>query len=206
MSALWQGHEFDEQSLDSWTFELVEAALSVPRQRRGAFVAAACEGSERLRSRVEASLEFAMVAGDDTVEAGICQPGEVICDCLILRQIGRGGAAEVYKAIQRQLRRIVAVKVLMLLRDDERRAFERETVRTAQLKHPNVVEVYAADFASRRPALVMEYVAGQTLRQWLLRRAETEEWQPDLPSTVSITRQICEALHAAHARGIVHQT
>src|SRR5215470_24279 len=117
MPALWEGHELDHQSLDSWTFELVEAALSVTPDRRGAFVAAACDGSQPLRSRVEASLTFAMADRDAAFPTGICQPGDVICDCLILRQIGRGGAGEVYKAIQRPLRRVVAVKVLMSLSD-----------------------------------------------------------------------------------------
>src|SRR5262249_10356542 len=205
MSALWHGHELDEQSLNSWTVELVEAALAVPPDRRDAFVAIACEGSDALRSRVEASLRFAVLDGDVASERGVCAPGDVIGNCLILRRIARGGAGEVYKAIQRPLRRLVAVKVLISLRDDERKAFEREAARVAQLKHRNIVEVYDADFFSRRPVVVMEYVPGQTLRQWLERRAETEHWHPDLPSIVAITRQICDALHVAHMRGIVHR-
>src|SRR4051812_34182702 len=202
---MWVGHELDQPSLHSWTFELVEAALGVPPERREAFIAIACQGSETLRLRVEASLKYAIPDVDGVSDQGLCQPGEVICDCLILRRIGRGGAGEVYKAIHRPLRRLVAVKVLMSMRDDERCAFEREAARIAQLKHRRIVEVYDADFSGRRPVVVMEYVPGQTLRQWLARRGETEGWRRDLPSIVSIMTQVCEALHAAHTRGILHR-
>jgi hypothetical protein len=204
MLPLWQGHEFDESSLDSWTFELVEAALALPPEKRDAFIARACEGSEALWRQVEAAVGFATGTVESSSLGGVCQPGDVVCDCLILRRIGQGGAGEVYKAIQRSLRRLVAVKVLQSIRDDHRLAFEREAARLAQLKSPRIVDVYEADFSCQPPAIAMEYVAGQSLRQWLSDRKDSHETRSDPTTIASIARQTCEALVFAHAHGIVH--
>jgi serine/threonine-protein kinase len=203
MSSLWHAHEFDESALQFWTFELLEAALALPLDKRDAFLAAACDGSDVLRQRVATSLKYAVEDGTP-LQSGVCHPGDVVCDCLILRHVGRGGAGEVYKAIQRPLRRLVAVKVLLSVSHNERLAFEREAASIAQLNDEHVVQVYDADFAASQPSVVMEYVPGPTLRHWLEEQRTTDSWRPDVPVILSIAQQVCRALAAAHTRGIVH--
>jgi hypothetical protein len=68
-----------------------------------------------------------------------------------------------------------------------------------------VVDVYDADFSGAWPCVVMEYVAGHTLRQWLSRRRGAHARRPAPTIIVSIVRQMCEALRVAHERGIVHR-
>jgi tRNA A-37 threonylcarbamoyl transferase component Bud32 len=205
MRPLWHGHEFSPDELEAWAFEVAEAAIALTPERRAEFLARACEGSQELLRDVASLVDFSLPASEHIASESVCQPGEIVCDCLILRRIGSGGAAEVYKAIQRSVRRLVAVKVLLSVRDDERLALARETARVGQLAGSHVVGVYHADFDSDRPCVVMEYVAGYTLREWLERQRRVDPWQPAHESITSIATQVCDALAEAHARGVVHR-
>jgi pimeloyl-ACP methyl ester carboxylesterase len=120
----------------------------------------------------------------------------------ILEKIGAGGMGEVYKAEDRKLRRTVALKVLppAVRRDeDARRRFLREARSAALLNHPNIVVIHAIEEADGLDFIVMEYVAGETLAARLARgRLETSE-------LFDVGLQLCDALAAAHAFGIVHR-
>jgi len=120
----------------------------------------------------------------------------------ILGEIGSGGMATVYKAIQRSLDRPVAIKELKKAyhADDQIvRRFERESRVAASLQHENIVHIY--DYWNKPAyAIVMEYVDGTNL-------AEVIEKSGALPVDVGImiAIQVCSALDYAHMRGLVHR-
>lgn len=124
-------------------------------------------------------------------------------------RIGRGGMAEVYKAYHASLDRYVALKVLhpFLSEDTEfKERFEREARNVAQLRHPNIVQVYDFDL-DPIPVLyymVMEYINGPTLRSHLMQRSfEGSLIPPD--EAIRITRDLASALAYAHSRDMVHR-
>src|SRR6185503_490843 len=120
----------------------------------------------------------------------------------ISTQIGKGGMGEVYRALDPNLGRQVAVKVLpdTFARDPERLArFEREAKTLAALNHSNIAQIYGLEKADGVRALVMELVEGPTLAERIA--------QGPIPvnEALAIARQIAEALEAAHELGIVHR-
>jgi serine/threonine-protein kinase len=126
----------------------------------------------------------------------------------VLAPLGAGGMGEVYKARDTRLGREVAVKVLPgdLLESEERRTrFEREARALAALNHPNIAAIYSfeeipgAPGASSRHLLVMELVEGESLDVRISRGPLP------LEESLSVARQIAEALEAAHEKGIVHR-
>jgi len=120
----------------------------------------------------------------------------------ILEVLGRGGMGVVYKARQRDLDRVVALKILPEeCASDPTFAerFEREARVLARLSHPNVVAVHDAGRTGERYWLLMEYVDGVNLRRLL----ETRETSPR--EALAIVSQVCEALQFAHDEGVVHR-
>src|SRR5688572_21307243 len=107
---------------------------------------------------------------------------------------------EVYRARDTKLNRDVAVKVLpeLFASDPDRLArFEREAQSLAALNHPNIAQVFAV--LEDPPALAMELVEGEDLSQRIARGA----MPPD--DALPISRQIADALEAAHGQGIIHR-
>jgi predicted Ser/Thr protein kinase len=120
----------------------------------------------------------------------------------ILEHLGRGGMGVVYKARQRHLNRLVAVKILPpSVGDDPAFAerFTREAQALAQLNHPNIVQVYDFGRTDEFFYFVMEYVDGVNLRA-LIRDGKLSPEQ-----ALRIVPQICDALQFAHDEGIVHR-
>lgn len=116
----------------------------------------------------------------------------------MLRQLGKGGMGEVFLAEDEALGRKVAIKTLTPSPEGRAR-FLREARSLATLDHPRVVHIYSYGETAESPFFVMEYVEGETLADRLKReRLPFEE-------VVRITRQIVEALAAAHRRGLVHR-
>jgi serine/threonine-protein kinase len=118
-------------------------------------------------------------------------------------QIGRGGMAEVYEAMDRVLSRRVAVKVLRDGMHEDQRVlsrFRREARAAAALSHPNIVAVHDVGFEGGTPYLVMELVAGRSLAEVIRYEAPLAEAR-----AAAIAEQIAAALAFAHARGIVHR-
>jgi eukaryotic-like serine/threonine-protein kinase len=117
--------------------------------------------------------------------------------------LGVGGMARVYVASDRVLERQVAVKVLSppYAQDPvfvER--FRREARAAARLSHPNIVAVFDSGSDAEQPYLVMEYVPGESLAQLLARQGRLVPRR-----TVELAIQVCAALAAAHAQGLVHR-
>lgn len=129
---------------------------------------------------------------------------ELAADFEIDGVIGRGGTAVVYLARERALDRKVAVKIVRgrYVDDDELTArLEREARLVARLAHPNVVTLYGVRrLAQGSLALVMQYVDGVTLRQWL-----HEHGRLPIAEARRILVHVARALAAAHAHGVVHR-
>ena len=194
---MWAGYEF-RSDLEFWAGEIADAALDLSAPDRDAFFASACAGSDALLHRVR-ELVCVPWREPEPILDGSCRPGDVVRDCLVLRLVGRGGMGEVYRAIQRPLKRIVALKVIT----GGAAALAKEAASVALLNHPNIVSVYDADVKGDRPCLVMEFVEGITLREWMARRW-AEGHAPPAADIRSIVRQTAAALAAAHRKGLVH--
>jgi serine/threonine protein kinase len=125
-------------------------------------------------------------------------------DFEILQKLGRGSMATVYLAREKELGRLVAVKVLLpgRARDETaRKRFEREAKASASLIHPNVVQVYRLGrLRDETPYLVMRFVKGRTIEE---RLAAEGRLSKDLARQV--LAGVASALAAAHAQGIVHR-
>ncbi|MCH5315322.1 MAG: Stk1 family PASTA domain-containing Ser/Thr kinase [Eubacterium sp.] len=117
--------------------------------------------------------------------------------------VGVGGMSVVYKAYDSVDDRIVAVKVLkdeFLNNDDFVRRFNNESKAIALLSHPNIVKVYDVSFGERLQYIVMEYVDGITLKEYI-QKQNAITWNEAL----YFTTQILKALQHAHDKGIVHR-
>jgi serine/threonine protein kinase len=120
----------------------------------------------------------------------------------ILECLGRGGMGVVYKARQKSLSRLVALKLLApeRVRDTQfAERFTREAQALAALNHPNIVTIYDFGQAGGFYFLLMEFVDGLNLRQLLRTRKFTPE------EALAIVPPLCDALQFAHDRGIVHR-
>ena len=120
----------------------------------------------------------------------------------IVAPLGAGGMGEVYRAHDTKLGRDVAIKVLLpAVADDRERLarFQREAQILATLNHPNIAAIYGLEDSGAVRAIVMELVDGPTLADRIAQGPIL------LADTLSIARQIAEALEAAHEQGIVHR-
>lgn len=122
---------------------------------------------------------------------------------LLLEKIGGGGMAVVYKAKCTLLNRFVAIKVLRseFTNDEEFvKRFKVEAQAVASLSHPNVVSIYDVGHQEDIHYIVMEYVDGMTLKEFINKHGAIN-WQ----DAVKITIQICSAIEHAHKNNIVHR-
>lgn len=122
---------------------------------------------------------------------------------LIIRKLGSGGMANVYLAMDQELGRRVAIKIL-----DDRHArdeqfverFRREAQNAAGLSHPNIVSIYDRGDSEGTYYIAMEHVEGRTLKELIVARGPSP-----LGIAIDYTRQILSALRFAHRNGIVHR-
>ena len=122
----------------------------------------------------------------------------------IMEQIGMGGMARVFRALDHRLNRQVAVKILRedLAEDAElRRRFHEESQAVAMLSHPNIVAVYDVSRSSDVEYIVMELIDGITLKQYMQKKGNKLNWREAL----HFITQIVKALGHAHSRGIIHR-
>lgn len=116
--------------------------------------------------------------------------------------IGVGGMAVVYKAYDSIDDRVVAVKILKdeyLANEEFRRRFKNESKAIAVLSHPNIVKVYDVSYGETLQYIVMEYIDGITLKEYI--ENKTFSWK----EAVHFVTQILRALQHAHDKGIVHR-
>ncbi len=117
--------------------------------------------------------------------------------------IGVGGMSVVYKAFDNQENRMVAIKILkeeFLSNEEFLRRFKNESKAIAMLSHPNIVNVYDVSFGDLIQYIVMEYIEGITLKEFIEREGSLR-WK----DAVHFTIQILKGLQHAHDKGIVHR-
>ena len=117
--------------------------------------------------------------------------------------LGVGGMAVVYKAYDNIDDRTVAVKILKeeyLASEEFRRRFKNESKAIAVLSHPNIVRVYDVSYGETLQYIVMEYVEGITLKEYIEQQGKLE-----IREAVHFTMQILRALQHAHDKGVVHR-
>ncbi len=121
----------------------------------------------------------------------------------LIELIGVGGMADIYKAKDLTEDRIVAVKILkneFAASEDFLRRFRNESKAIALLSHPNIVKIFDVGFTEKIQYIVMEYIDGITLTEYIERQGVLK-WR----DAVHFTVQILRALQHAHDRGIVHR-
>ena len=124
-------------------------------------------------------------------------------DFELLEELGRGGMGVVYKARQKSLDRVVALKMVReahLATEADRARFRAEAETAARLKHPNIVTVHEVGNVGGQAYLCMEYVGGQTL-------AEKVRADGPLPprEAARLVAVIARAVEHAHAEGVLHR-
>ena len=129
-------------------------------------------------------------------------PEQTIAHYRIMELIGAGGMGAVFKAYDKKLHRIVALKVLpteYLTQQDRRRRFFQEARAASALNHPHILTVYEVGEENGKPYIAMEYIEGDTLRQRIEARALK------IKQTLDIAIQISDGLAKAHELGIIHR-
>jgi serine/threonine protein kinase/tetratricopeptide (TPR) repeat protein len=128
--------------------------------------------------------------------------GKTLRSYRITEKLGAGGQGAVYKAVDTKLGRTVVIKVLppdLTIKNANLKRFEREARLASTLDHPNICGIYDLDEVDGTHFIAMQHVEGKNVRQLVAGRPL------ELKSTLLIAIQVCDALQAAHARGIIHR-
>lgn len=133
------------------------------------------------------------------------QIGKIFADRYrIIKEIGRGGMANVYQGEDTFLgNRQVAIKVLRSNFENDDIAiarFQREAFAMAELSHPNIVGISDVGEFENQQYIVMEYVDGMTLKQYIIQKAPLSN-----DEAIEITTEILSAMDMAHSHGIIHR-
>lgn len=148
--------------------------------------------------------EALRATGSDPGAIGAGMIGDVPAGYEVIREIHRGGQGAVYLAIQKATKRKVAIKVMHAGSSVEsagRARFEREIQILGHLNHPNIVKIHDSGCTEGGQFYyVMDYIPGQPLDEYL-------KANPDLPprDAIELFATICEAVNAAHVRGVIHR-
>lgn len=118
----------------------------------------------------------------------------------IVRKLGEGGMGVVYQVFDAELNRNLAVKVISPRANAKiSKRFLREVEITAQLDHPHIVKVYNSSLHNGKLFMIMEYIEGQTLNEYIRTNS------PSIEERVKIMVQLAGAIQYAHKKGIVHR-
>jgi eukaryotic-like serine/threonine-protein kinase len=129
-------------------------------------------------------------------------PGKNIGHFEILSRLGAGGMGEVYLALDKQLNRKVALKILpptLAAKQDRMRRFNQEASAAAALNHPHIAHIYEIGRGNDLQFIAMEYIDGETLRN------KINLHKTSLTKLLKYLVQVAEGLTKAHAAGIVHR-
>ncbi len=201
--------------------ELFEELLALPPDARQARLARNDVDAD-MRTELEELLEYAdrddafadekigniaqeFASGDTASDPSRTERPETLGRYRILGEIGRGGMGVVYEAEQSAPQRRVALKVLRagLATSEAVRRFERETEILGRLRHPGIAHIYEAVLDAEgdddRPFFAMELVDGLPLDR------HAHEHDLDLEARVLLVADACDAIHYAHANGVLHR-
>ena len=200
--------------------QVYHSALEQAGSRRAAFIEQACDGDESLRQEVESLLAHARdtenfleapaldVAARDlstSREPDTASHPASIGRYRIIRLLGEGGMGTVYEAEQEEPRRVVALKVIKLglATPDRLRRFRRESQALARLQHPGIAQIYESSTADAgfgpQPFFAMEFIRGLPLKEY------AEVHQLNTRQKLALMAKVCEAVHHAHQRGLIHR-
>jgi WD40 repeat protein/serine/threonine protein kinase len=182
---------------------------------RNAYLEKVCGDDQVLRARVETLLRAHEQAGDflepASIEPGVTLdssparegPGTKIGHYELLELIGEGGMGLVYLAEQKEpVRRKVVLKIVKPGMDSKQviARFEAERQVLAILDHPNIAHVFDAGTTDTgRPYFVMEYVKGMSITRYC------DEKKLSIEKRLRLFEQVCEGIHHAHQKGIIHR-
>ncbi len=205
---------------------LFDEAVELPPGERRAFFDATCQGDAGLRAEVESLLahDHGLSEGEDkepflkspllrspeetalAPQSGASAEGpprsRQIGQYRILRELGRGGMGIVYAAEQPALKRVVALKVILMAghgQADLARRLRAEAKAAARLRHPNIVQIYAIDEVDGLPVCALELVEGGSL---VTRLAGAPQPPGEAARLVEV---LARAMQHAHEQGIVHR-
>jgi eukaryotic-like serine/threonine-protein kinase len=138
------------------------------------------------------------------VNAPVLETGDVLGGRYeILQMLGEGGMGAVYKAMDRELDRPVALKLIrpeLASNPSILARFKQELLLAHQVTHKNVIRIYDLGDADGVKFITMEFVEGEDLRSLIL---EKKKFSPE--DAVEIIQQVCHALEAAHGVGVIHR-
>ncbi|WP_437897864.1 nSTAND1 domain-containing NTPase [Sorangium sp. So ce124] len=142
------------------------------------------------------------------------EAGDRIKHYEIIRKLGQGGMSVVYLARDTKLGRLVALKLLLRYSGHRIERFLAEARATARCRHDNIVVIHEVDEIIGCPYLVLEYIKGPTLREWMAQREHPASGSPGANTppgprapnvVIELMTPVVRALVCAHEHGIVHR-
>jgi eukaryotic-like serine/threonine-protein kinase len=124
----------------------------------------------------------------------------------VLSEIARGGMGVVYKARQKRVKRLVALKMILtgqMASNEERERFLREAEMAANLDHPNIVPIYEVSESQGCPFFSMKLIEGESL-SYLIKQKKQQQSAYDPSTAAQLTATVARAVHFAHERGFLH--
>jgi eukaryotic-like serine/threonine-protein kinase len=205
--------------MDSHRWQLVQKlfheSVGLPQEERNAFLHAACTQDDAMRNEVLAMLQvdsedhsmldgsMASIAHQVLADAdGGSLEGQELGPYVIKKLLGEGGMGVVYLAERKDLRNVVAIKVLRdaWLSPARRERFASEQRMLAQLTHPSIARLYDAHtLPDGTPCFVMEHVEGLPITTYC------REHRCSVERRLQLFRQVCEAVQYAHAHAVIHR-
>ena len=192
---------------------VLQQVLDLPSAERKSFIAEVCEGDDELTREVSSLAKAYEESGDFIEQSALMSDAEILFSFgdnnigrelgpyRIKERLGVGGMGEVYLAEDQRLNRSVALKMLPDYISDEFRLnrFRKEARAASGLNHPNIITIHEVGEHDGVRFIATEFIDGETLRDLISRN----ELTPNL--ALEIAEQVCAALIAAHAAGIVHR-
>jgi len=197
--------------------DLYDACMELAPPAREAFIQSSAGDDPELARQLRAMIRLENPVGAMPLSTVTHSAGEidgsfefktntVFGKCRIISERGTGGMGAVYLALDLENHdRAVALKVMKptLLRSEDRQRFSDETSALSRLVHPNIAQLYYWGIqpweGADRPFLVMEYVDGQTLDNYLAEHKPTDR------QVLQLLRKICLAVHYGHGKGVFHR-
>ena len=200
--------------------ELFVAACDLPEQKQIALLDDQCSDDPKMKEELLLLLcsdaKSSGIFSDEQTTNGIQFELDTVADAElpqkigqyeITRVLGKGGMGVVYLAQQHNPRRDVAVKVIRsgMIGPELVKRFEVEAAVLGRLTHPGIARIYEAglfvdnESGHERPFLAMEYIDGLPLRDFVKQKNPTKR------KRLQLLVQICEAIHHAHRRGVIHR-